>query len=292
MLDFMSRRRAGVALTTILLTLLAWMSYQKKYPDQSTLLERVVYETLSPVVVATSNATERLTRLENRYRELREAEDRYEEAAREVAELTKEVDVAREAIQENERLKALLAFREAARDDYHAARVLSADPRSPWGAMWINVGRSGGIVTSAGVVTPDGIVGKVIEVAAPASKVKLVTDAESGVGGLVQRSRAVGVVMGRGDGILEMRYLSHVDDVRKGDLVVTSGLDGIFPRGLVIGTVVSVESRPDLQKEALIEPAVALKNVEHVLVSTQPSDLVPFLALMGNEDGGEEPDTE
>lgn len=284
MLEFLSRRRAGVALVTILLTLLVWMSYQKKYPDRSTLLERVVYEALSPVVVATSNAMDRVTRIEGRYRELRQAEDRSAQLEREVAELTKEVDLAREALQENERLKALLSFREGARDDYLAARVLSADPRSPWGVVWINVGRRHGVQLSAGVVTPSGVVGKIIELAEPASKVKLLTDAESGVGALVQRSRAVGVVMGRGDGTLEMRYLNHLDDVKEGDVVVTSGLDGIFPRGLVIGTVTSVQTLPDLQKEALVEPAVAVKNLEHVLVSSQPSDPAPLLAIMGTDE--------
>ena len=282
MLEFLYRRRAGVSLVAILLSLLALMSYQKKYPDRSTLLERVVYEGLSPFVVATSNAMDRVTELFERYGELRVAEARSRELEQEVASLTREMEHAREALRENEELRALLSFQEGGGESYVAARVLSSDPRSPWGAVWINRGRRDGIQKTSGVVSPDGVVGKVIEVAEPASKVQLLTDIESGVGGLVQRSRAVGVVAGRGDEALDLRYLSHLDDVRVGDVVVTSGLDGIFPRGLVIGAVTEVENLSDLRKRVVVQPSVRVKNLEHVLVTTEPTEAAPFVALLGD----------
>ena len=280
MLDFISRRRAGVALISTLLVLLGWMSYQKKYPDRSTLLERVVYGVLSPVVVATSNAMNHVVDLRERYEDLRDAEARSQALEEEVASLSREMTQAREAVRENQRLRALLAFESAASESYHAARVLSADPRAPWGVVWINRGQRDGIANTSGVVTPEGVVGKVIEVADPASKVQLLTDVESGVGALVQRSRAVGVVRGRGDGVLELHYLSHLDDVAVGDLVVTSGLDGIFPRGLSIGVVSRVEERPDLTKGVEVRPSVQVKNIEHVLVSSDPPEAAPFVALL------------
>lgn len=288
MLDFVHARRSGVALVTILACLLVWMSYQRKYPDNSTLLERAIYEGLSPVVVATSGAMDRVTEFKRRYDELTDAESKNRELAQQIAQLSTEVEKAREALAENQQLRALLDFQEGTSERRVAARVLSADPRSPYGAIWVNRGRRDGVPQQAGVLTPDGVVGKVTEVAEPACKVQLVTDPDSGVGGLVQRSRAVGVVTGRGDHLLEMRYLNHLDDVLPGDVVVTSGLDGIFARGLVIGQVVEVQNLTDLRKQVLIEPTVQIKNIEHVLIATRPPDAAPFVALLGRADEDEE----
>lgn len=280
MLEFLVKRRSGVALVTILLSLLVLMSYQKRYPDHSTLLERGVFEALSPVVVATSRAMDRVTSGYRRYSELKHAARRSRELEEQVARLEEELESTREALAENQRLRALLGFQDGASEHYIPARVLSADPRSPWGAVWVNRGRRDGVGQNAGVVAPDGVVGKVIEVASPASKVQLLTDAESGVGAMVQRSRAVGVAMGRGDALLEVRYLSHLDDVKAGDVVVTSGLDGIFSRGLPIGTVAEVQNLADLRKQVLVRPAVEVKNIDNVLITTKPPEAAPFEALL------------
>ncbi|MFN7972256.1 MAG: rod shape-determining protein MreC [Acidobacteriota bacterium] len=284
MLEFLSNRRSGVALFTIVTLLLSLLSYQKRHPERVTVVERGVFEALSPVVVATSGVVDRVTEIEKRYRELRDADRHAKDLERQVAQLHEEMGKAREAVAQNDRLKALLALHDVSTDEYVAGQVLSSDPRAPWSSILINRGRRDGVRPSTGVVAPEGVVGKVIGVSEPASKVQLVTDEESGVGGLVQRSRAVGVVVGRGGRggrSLEMLYINHLDDVRAGDRVVTSGLDGIFPRGTPIGTVTHVKNLADLTKQVEIEPAVSVKNLDYVLVRTEPPDSSPFVALLG-----------
>ncbi len=284
MLSFLSERRAGIALLVILLSLLVLMAYQKKFPDQSTLLERTVFEALSPAVVAVSSGIDRFAAIRGRYADLASADKRSRDLARKVENLSRQVKSAKEAIQENRRLRALLDFREEAEEEYVAASVLSVDPRAPFDAVWIDRGRADGVRRHVAVVVPEGVVGKVLEVAAHACKVQLLTNVESGVGAMVQRSRSVGVVFGDGEDRLLLKYLRHLDDVRVGDVVITSGLDGIFSRGLGIGRVLSVETTPDQARRVTVAPFVDVKNIEHVLVSLGPTESAPFVALLPRRD--------
>jgi rod shape-determining protein MreC len=121
------------------------------------------------------------------------------------------------------------------------------------------------------VLANQGVVGKIIAISPHASRVLLIDDHNSALDGFDQRSRARGIVAGLVDDGLILKYADRSQDIRVGDSIVTSGLDGIFPRGLLVGTIKSVHrGGPGLFLGVRIEPAVDFRELEQVLIVTQP----------------------
>jgi rod shape-determining protein MreC len=120
------------------------------------------------------------------------------------------------------------------------------------------------------VIAPAGAVGRVVVTSSGASKVQLLIDRNAAAGALVERSRAQGVVVGSGDEQLRMDYVSEVSDVVVGDSVVTSGIDGIYPKGFAIGRVDAVEKAGSSYRRILVRPAVDFSSLEEVLVVLTP----------------------
>jgi rod shape-determining protein MreC len=116
------------------------------------------------------------------------------------------------------------------------------------------------------VLSPDGLVGRVITVAGPYSKVQLITDRAASVGGMILRTRRQGVVRGggRGSGGLELDYVPLQADVRVGDRVLTAGIDGVYPRGIPVGTIVTVEGGGQLFHKVQVAPAVDFGALDQV----------------------------
>lgn len=184
-----------------------------------------------------------------------------------VAALEQDVAALREDAARARQLERLLAFREAGRHQGLAARITARDPSRWFATVLVDRGSRDGVTRNAPVVAPGGVVGRVIEVTPLAARVLLIADSRSAVGVVVQGSRDSGVVEGRGGPLLHLRYLSRAAQVRTGDLVVTSGLGGVFPRGLVVGRIVKVgREEGELLQEAEVEPAAALDRLEDVLI--------------------------
>jgi rod shape-determining protein MreC len=120
------------------------------------------------------------------------------------------------------------------------------------------------------VVAPAGVVGRVITPSLRAAKVQLLIDRNAAVAGLVERSRAQGVVVGTGENRLEMEYVPGTADIRVGDRVVTSGIDGIYPKGFLIGQIESVQRGAGDYTKVVVKPAVELSALEAVLVVSSP----------------------
>jgi rod shape-determining protein MreC len=121
------------------------------------------------------------------------------------------------------------------------------------------------------VMAPGGVVGRVVVPSARAAKVQLLTDRNAAAGVLIERSRSQGVAVGAGDELLRMEYVSEVADVVVGDTVVTSGIDGIYPKGFVVGTVEAVEKSGNTYRQILVRPAVDFSSAEEVLVVLTPT---------------------
>jgi rod shape-determining protein MreC len=121
------------------------------------------------------------------------------------------------------------------------------------------------------VIAPAGVVGRVVVPSASAAKVQLLIDRNAAIGALIERSRAQGVVVGAGDEWLRMEYVSEVADVAPGDIVVTSGIDGIYPKGFIIGRIETVERSGGAYKRILVRPAVDFSSLEEVLVVLTPT---------------------
>jgi len=172
-----------------------------------------------------------------------------------------------EAIQANTRLMRLLEMKKGLKAPTVTASVIGEDTASWFSTIVIDRGSSSGLREGLAVVASDGLVGQVIKVTSDTARVLLLTDHSSGVAATIQRSRARGVVKGKGDGQCSLEFTNREEDVKVGDVVVASGIGGIFKKGLPIGEVTMVKKGEyGIFQTILIRPGVNLAHLEEVLV--------------------------
>ncbi len=171
----------------------------------------------------------------------------------------------------NQRLRNLLGFQGTVNQRMLAAEVIGKDP-SPWfKSVIIDKGSAEGVVKGLPVVIPDGIAGQVSSVSAHFAKVLLIIDRNNAVDVLVQRSRARGIVTGTSDNQCILKYVLRQDDVQVGDVLISSGLDGVFPKGLRVGAVAQISGQPaGIFQEVAVTPFVDFQTLEEVLVVLDP----------------------
>jgi rod shape-determining protein MreC len=187
----------------------------------------------------------------------------------EVNQLRLQLDQLRGRAAEAGRLATLLSFRQSnPAMPLLAARVIGASLAPGSKVIYIDRGARDGVRQDMAVITPNGVVGKVQEVFPSSSEVLLVTDRESGVGALLAGSGAEGVVKGSDGSELTMDYVENGEKVQPGQAVLTSGLDQIFPKGVPVGTVLTVRPGSPFQKIEL-RPAAKLDRLEDVLIIMQ-----------------------
>lgn len=193
----------------------------------------------------------------------------------EVARLQQEVTQYREALIANTRLQRLLELKKELKEPVVAARVVAVDA-APWVAtLVVDRGREDAIAPGMAVLAGAGIAGQVVESTSHFSRILLLSDYNSAADALVQRSRVRGVLKGAGQGLCGLSYVEKGADIQEGDEIVASGLDGIFPKGLLLGRVASVEAGPasDLFQEVAVRPAADLLHLEEVLVVLKSGSL-------------------
>lgn len=199
------------------------------------------------------------------------ASRRNEELEGRVAELEGELSKYREVRAENARLKNLLDFQTGVAPQLttQAAAVIGRDTGNWFGTIIINAGANKGIKRDMAVITPAGLVGRVARVSGGTAEVLLITDPRSGVGCLVQKTRAPGIVEGvaGGRGNLQMVNIPNDLPPDKGDMVITSGLGSVFPKGIPVGTVRETrKEKSGLFRMATVDPCVDFNRLEEVLV--------------------------
>lgn len=173
---------------------------------------------------------------------------------------------------ENQRLREMLAFKERTAYTLLPAEVVARDPSHWFGTITINKGYAEGVQKNMAVVTAQGLVGNIFLVSQHSSRVLMLTDSRLAVSALVQRSREpgfVGIIEGYPEkrGFLKMNNLSPEANIQPGDTIISSGLGGIFPKGLVIGQVMEVgQDQYGLLQQALVYPAVNFNRLEEVLI--------------------------
>jgi rod shape-determining protein MreC len=180
---------------------------------------------------------------------------------------------------ENHRLAELLDLKEALDLKVVAADVIGSDATGTARTLILSQGSNAGLQPGMGVIATGGVVGKLISSSRNASRVMLLNDHNCAIDAFVQRSRARGIVTGVADDGVIMKYVERTEDIKTGDAVITSGLDGVFPRGLLIGSVAAIERKgPGLFLNVTIQPAAELRKLEQVLVIVQTP---PHLADSG-----------
>jgi rod shape-determining protein MreC len=265
-------RRSRFLLVGLVLLHLAAISHQVDGGGGVSLLQRLLFSVFAPLqrgVGAAVGAVAEAWRGWAFHRSTYEENRRLVEQVRQLeAQLQERSDRAREADQ----LRELLGLRQVLPLETVAADVVSRDGVPWFRSLTLNKGIADGVVLNAPVMSPTGVVGRVIAVGPHAARVQLLLDRDSGAGALVERSRVGGVVSGQvagteaGSGDLVLRYVPERADVTVGDVVVTSGLDRIYPKGLVIGRVRSVGKGSGLFRDVRVEPSARFDRLEQVLV--------------------------
>jgi rod shape-determining protein MreC len=172
-----------------------------------------------------------------------------------------------EAEATNRRLKELLDFRSHLPDTAITAAIIANSASSWFQSCLLNKGSADGVRKGMAVVTPLGVVGQVVSVTARTAKVILLTDPNSGIDVLVQRTRSRGIVSGALEDGTVLKYVKRSEDIQEGDRLITSGVDGVFPKGLMVGTVIKVRKQHlGLFQFIEVLPAVRSERVEEVLV--------------------------
>ncbi|MBE5808024.1 MAG: rod shape-determining protein MreC [Clostridiales bacterium] len=256
---------AVVAATVFLLVL--------RTGDQVSFVENSIGSLLSPVQSALSQGTNSLRTFIINQRNYGKLEQAYLDLSRQNDQLTMQLNAAEEAMLENERLRTLLD----AKNSYDAldpvyARVIARDAGQWFSTFSINKGTMHGVTKDMAVVTGDGLVGCVYEVGLNYANVRTIIDSRSGLGCLVQRTRDEGILRGGtsdsdDDATCTLNYLPHINSVTPGDVVVTSGTDSVYPKGLAIGTVTQVSLSAGADGNyAIVSPYADFLHIEEVLV--------------------------
>jgi len=210
-----------------------------------------------------------------RYLALRGVEEENRRLRREIQYLKGQNDQLQALAADTRRLAALMEFKERTPVQTLAARVVGRDSTNWYRAMVLDKGELDGVRAEMGVVTPAGVVGRVVKATRSTSVVLLVSDPNNAVTGLIQRTREEGIVEGTAEGRARLKYIPLLSTVRAGDTVITSGLTGGFPKGIMIGVVNRIEKEEGaLFQSAEIVPDVDLSRVEEALIITS-SNPVP-----------------
>jgi rod shape-determining protein MreC len=261
-----SRHKSLVLLTVAVLAQVLLLAVQIKQDRRGRLIRVWTVAAVSPFERAGAWCFGRIRGTWNHYFALRGATQENEDLRKERDALKLQLNQLQSRAEEADRLAALLNFRRLHTDvPMLPARVIGASADSASLTIYIDRGEHDGVRRNMGVITADGVVGKVIEAYSSNSQVLLVTDKESGVGAMVAGSRVQSPVGGAGEPTLLMKYVSNDETVNVGDRVVTSGMDRIFPKDVPLGTVVDVKPGNPF-KVIRLKPAARLERMEEVIV--------------------------
>jgi rod shape-determining protein MreC len=230
-------------------------------------VEQVVIEMTAPVQMLTEKTIQAVKGFWLKYFSLVDLHNENASLREEIDALRMQNDRYRELTTVNQRLQQLLQFKAAVQWPAMAAQVIGHDPTGWFESIIIDKGKNSGLKPGMPVVNAQGVVGQLVSVAPNYSKVLLIIDQNSAVDCLIQRSREKGIVKGLTRKTCKMHYVVKTGDVVKGDLVVTSGMGGVYPKGLPVGQVIEVSEDPwEMFKGVTVRPLVDFEKLEEVLV--------------------------
>jgi rod shape-determining protein MreC len=265
-------RKSRILLVALVLSHLVVISHQVDGGGGASLLERGLMTMLAPFQNAVAWTVGGVSSAWHGYIDLRGVRDRNHRLEERVAVLETLLQEKQDLAREAEHLREVLELRQVLPLETITADVVTRDGMPWFRTVMLDKGRESGVTLEAPVISPTGVVGRVIAVGPHAAKVQLLLDQQSGVGVLIERSRVTGVVSGQvgfadSDATeLALKYVPALADVVVGDLVVTSGLDRLYPKGLVVGRVRTVNNGSGLFKDIVVSPSARFDQLEHVLV--------------------------
>jgi len=264
------RQRTAMLFIAVVLGHIILISAQVNSSAGVPLLEVITFGAFAEVQRGAAGLTGGIRDAWSGYGNLRHVRAENEELRRKLGELQVQFQQEHARVERARQLENLLGFKQQLRVETIAAGVIGASASLDFRGITIDRGTSQAVTANMAVIGPAGLVGRVVTPTAHASKVQLLIDRNAAAGALVERSRAQGIVVGSGADVLRMDFVPATADVKAGDTVVTSGVDGIYPKGFVIGTVQQVENGNGIYKAIRVRPSVEFNRLEEVLVVKTP----------------------
>lgn len=269
-----------VLITLVILTLSVGRERELTAP------EKLVLEILAPAQKAVVKFVGVFIETGRRYVFLAETAQENIRLRAELARVKQEMVLYQQAYLANKRLRYLLEFKERSELPMIAAEVIAFDPSGWFKTIMVDKGSAEGVGRGMAVANADGVIGRIIEVSYHHSLILLLIDRSSGVDALVQRSRDRGILKGGVEGVCRLEFVVRNADVVAGDMIVTSGLAGAFPKGLILGQVSRIEMEQGGQgmfQVIEVAPAVDFDRLEEVLIVLKEN---PFLSEFAGEPDG------
>jgi len=262
---FVSRHRAFFILMVVMVAQLLLLSVQITRNQNVRLIQVWAVRAFDPFERSVHWTVSKTTGTWRNFTGLWGAQKQNQELTRELAAARSQILQLSQQANETDRLRALLDFKNRSPFQTVAAEVIASSPGERSNAIFIGKGLDAGFSADLAVITPAGVVGKIIAVFPHSAQVLLITDPSSGVGCILEKTRIQGVLKGSGQSYGQLHYIMNNQPVSVGDMVLTSGLDQIYPPGLPVGSVTRT-TPGNIYKDILVAPAAALDRLETVLV--------------------------
>ncbi len=256
-----------VVISIFVIFSLVILSFSIKGPLEAGFFRKLVLEAALPLEKAVTATMKVLGDSWKRYIFLIGLEEENRRLKKDNAILTDKLNRLKEGNLEAQRLQKLFALKDNLEHSVIAARVIDKSLSALYKTILINRGSSHGIKAGMPVINDQGVVGRVVEVSWHTSRILLIIDEKSNIDAAIQDNRAQGILQGDGSSGCHIKYVSTLEDVKAGDTVVSSGLAGVFPKGLILGTVQYVDRKEGgLFQKIMVNPAVDIGKMEEVLV--------------------------
>ncbi|MGV8057865.1 MAG: rod shape-determining protein MreC [Smithellaceae bacterium] len=270
---FFRNYKTIIFIVILLVTVLIVLSSSLKQKAPAGLITKVVLEVASPVQNVLTASVKAVSDAWSRYLLLVGIEEENRNLKKKIDDMKSQLILYQEGYLEAQRLRDLLALKNNYDFAFVTARVIGRQQVALSKTVLINKGTASGIKTGQPVMAGPGLVGRVIDVSWHAAKVLPLSDESSNIDAIVQRNRIQGIIRGAGSRGCLLRYISKTQDVKEGDIIVSSGIGGVFPKGMMIGQVSLVDKQEaGLFLKINVTPAIDFSKLEEVVVLTSVDD--------------------
>ncbi len=260
------RQRSGYLLLVVVVGQIILISAQVNSRSGVSLLRAAVFGAFAEVQRATGAVVEGVRGAWDGYVALHGVREDNVALRTRVRDLEVALQRERALAAESRQLRQLLALRDRTGLPTRAADIVGSSPTADFRTLTINLGTGDGVAADMAVVAPAGAVGRVVTPSRHAAKVQLLVDRNAAVAVMIERSRVQGIALGSGENLLRLEYVPGSADLVNGDEVVTSGIDGIYPAGFVVGRIEAIERLGGSFRSIRVRPAVDFSTLEQVLV--------------------------
>ncbi len=264
---FLKKYKIIIFIGALLVSALIMISYNLKFGAEQSFVKKIALETVAPVYKIFNGSIQGVQHAWRDYFLLVGIQEENQTLKKKINELKAVIVSYREGYLEAQRLKKLLSITDRYQYHFTAVRVIGREQATLSRTVLINKGSSDGLKNGMPVMAYPGLIGRLIDVSRNVSRVLLFIDENSHVDAIVQRNRIQGIISGAGSRGMTLKYIPKTQDVQKGDVIISSGMGGIFPKGWLIGQVISVDRQSDgLFLKIDVAPFVDLSKLEELLI--------------------------